>query len=218
MFFLRRLIYFLLAGAFFGLFAFFVVALLLAFFAGLAALVVDVFAAAAVVDDAPAVPVDDFVPRVDELLFGFDGAAAIFFGAAFFFGLLALAVPAAFGLAAAFALGLALVAVLAFLAAGAFFLVALAAELAAVDGAGVAAAAVFVVVVALILVLVGFFVAAFFVAEAERFRLVAAPAALGLLDDRAFFVLAPPVFLLPLGVFDRLRDFVEVDFVAAFFF
>jgi len=56
-----------------------------------------------------------------------------------------------------------------------------------------------------------FFVVAFFVGEAERFRLPAPPlAALGLLDDRAFFVLVPAAFLLPPGVFDRLRDFFAV--------
>jgi len=103
---------------------------------------VDVFEAAveAAVDDAAAVPVDDFVAAFfAELLFAlaFEAPAAFFLGdAAFFFGLLALALPAAFGLAAAFAFGLAFVAVLAFLAlAGAFFLLALTAGVGVADGA-----------------------------------------------------------------------------------
>ena len=68
---------------------------MVAFFAGLAALVDDPLA----LDDADGAAFLDF---------GFDAPAAFFFGAAaFFFGALALAAPAAFGLAAAFAFGLA---------------------------------------------------------------------------------------------------------------
>ncbi len=107
----------MLAGAFFALFVFFGLAVLAAFFAGLAAVLVDVLAAAVgAVDDAAGVAaaagaVDGLIAffAVPALDFGFDAPAAFFFGdAAFFFGLLALALPAAFGLAAAFALGLAI--------------------------------------------------------------------------------------------------------------
>lgn len=56
---------------------------------------------------------------------------------------------------------------------------------------------------------------AFFVGDAERFRLVPA-AALGLLDERAFFV--PADFFAPLGLFDRLRGLAEADFFAGDFF
>jgi hypothetical protein len=210
----------LFAAAFFGLFAFFVITLLRAFFCGFSALLVDVFAAAgveAVDDEAAAVPVDDLAAPFDELLFDFDVPADFFFGdAAFFFGLLALPLPAPVGLAGAFDVGLAVRAVVAFLAlVVAFFLAALAAGAAAVDEALVL---VVVGVLVLILTLAAFFVDAFFVGEAERFRLFAPPVDLPLLDDRAFFVLLPPDFLLPPGVFDRLRDLVEVDFVVVVFF
>lgn len=59
---------------------------------------------------------------------------------------------------------------------------------------------------------------AFFVGEAERFRFVPA-ADFGLLDDRAFFAV-PADFLVPPGVFDRLRGLADADFFAgdAFFF
>ena len=83
---------------------------------------------------------------------------------------------------------------------------------AAVVGAGVLAVAAAVVA--------GFFAGAFFAGEAERFRLLVPVAAFGLLDDRAFLVFVPPVFLLPPGVFDRLRDVVVAVFfvvVARFF-
>jgi hypothetical protein len=105
-------------------------------------------------------------------------------------------------------------------------LVALAAGVAAVDGAtaGTAAAvAVVAVVVGLALAVAAFFVDAFLAGEAERFRLVAPPAALGLLADDAFFVLVPPDFLLPVADFDGLADFFavaffEVVFLTVFFF
>ncbi len=103
----------MLAAVFFGLLLFFVVALLRAVFAVLAALLVEVVALPAVlVDEAPAVAVEDFVARFDEpvvvLDLDFDALAAFFLGAAaFFFGLLAFALPAAFGFAAALDFGLA---------------------------------------------------------------------------------------------------------------
>jgi len=120
-----------------------------------------------------------------------------------FFGLVALALPAAFGLAGARDLGLAR-AVVAFLALVAVFFGALAAVVVAV---GAAAGAALVVALALALVLAGaaFFAGAFLVGDAELFRLLAPPVDFGLLDDRAFFV--PLAFLLPPGVFDRLRGF-----------
>ena len=71
------------------------------------------------------------------------------------------------------------------------------------------------VVAALLLAVAAFFVAAFLVGEAELFRLVAPPADFDLLDERAFFV--PVAFLLPPGVFDRLRDLDEADFFDARF-
>jgi len=207
-----------LLAAFFELLAFFVVALLRAFLAAGAALLL-----AAVVDDEEAVvdgaevaaaafPLDDFALDFDA------PPAAFFFGAAaFFFGLLAL--PADFGLADALDFGLA--AGLAFLApVDAFFLLALAA-VEAVVAAAVAVGA-FVVVAGLLaaaVVLAAFFAGAFFVGEAERFRLLAPLADFVLLDDRAFFVLVPLAFLLPLGVFDRLRDlgFDDVLLAVVFF-
>jgi len=192
--FIVRFVYFLPPAAFFGLFAFFV-ALLRAFFAGFAAVAVEVFAAA--VEDAPAAPVDDLAAR-----FVFDPPADFFFGdAAFFFGLLALALPAAFDLPDALDLGLAVRAVLAFLAVVAFFLGVAAADVAEVDGA----VAVLVVAAAatLVLAVAAFFVDAFLLPEAERLRLAAPPVDLPLLDDRAFFVLVPPDFLLPPGVLNQ---------------
>jgi len=204
--------YFLLAAPFFGLLAFFVVALLRAFLAGFAALLDEEVAGAEAA--ALAVPVDD--DAVAFLAFAFVLPAAFFFGeAAFFLGLLALALPAALGLAAAFDFGFA---DLAFLAVVAFFLVAAAVVAVAVAGAvAVDEALASVAAVALVLALATFFVAAFFVGDAERFRLVAPPADFPLLDERAFFVDEPLVFLLPLGVFDRLRDFVDEDFFAVAF-
>lgn len=53
-----------------------------------------------------------------------------------------------------------------------------------------------------------FLAGAFFAGEAERFRFVPV-ADLGLLDERAFVV-----FLLPPGVFDRLRGLADADFFA----
>lgn len=166
---------------------------------------------AAAVDGAALVvlPVDalDFVALLLDFV---DPPAAFFFGAAaFFFGLLAL--PADFGLAA-LDFGLAAIAFLA--PVDAFFLLALAAgvvaaALAVVDGLLAAAVVVAAVVV---LAVAGFFAGAFFVGDAERFRLLVPLDDFGLLDERAFFVVAPPVFLVPLGVFDRLRDLVEVVF------
>lgn len=193
---------------FFELLAFFVVALLRAFFAAGAEEVLlllfplfdDVLevVAAVVVDELADEAVDDF--DFDVLL------AAFFFGdAAFFFGLLAF-VPD-FGLAAAFDLGLA---VLAFLApVDVFFL--LAVEVVA-DEVGVVVGELAVDVVLDEAVEVVVEVAAFLadlVGEAERFRFVPL-ADLGLLDERAL-----EVVLLPLGVFDRLRDFVDVFFLPA---
>jgi len=222
------MVYFLFPEAFFGLFAFLVVALLRAFFAGLAALLVDVLAALVVeaADGAAAADavVDDLVDFFAALLFAFGlafdaPAADFFFGdAAFFFGLLALALPAAFALVGAFAFGLADPAVLVFLALlVAFFLVAAAAA----EAVGAAEEAAFVVVAVLLVVLAlaAFFVGAFFVGEAERFRLLAAPVDFDLLDDRAFFVFVPAAgFLVPPGVFDRLRGFDAVDFLPVDFF
>ena len=88
----------------------------------------------------------------------------------------------------------------------------------AAAGAGVVAgaAAAFVAVEAAAGVAT-FLTAAFFVGDAERLRLVAPPADLALLGERAFFGLAA---LLPAGVFDRLRGFVAEAFlvvVVAFF-
>ncbi len=103
-----------------------------------------------------------------------------------------------------------------FLAPVAFFVVALAAGVAvAVDEAAVVGVA---VAAAVVLVVAAFFVDAFFVGEAERFRLVPPLVDFDLLDDRAFLVLVPLDFLVPLGVFDRLRDFVVVDFFVVPFF
>jgi len=214
---LRRSVYFLLAEvffgalAFFGLLAFFVVAFLVVFFAGFAALVVVVLAVTAGDDAAAAVVVEGLAA----VFFAFDALAAFFFGAAaFFFGLLAFAFPAALGLADPLDFGLAVVA---FFVTGAFFFVALAVE---VFAGAVAAAAVapVLVVVALLLVVTAFFVVAFLVGEAERFRLVPPAADFDLLDERAFFVVVPLAFLLPLGVFDRLRGLAEVDFFEVRFF
>lgn len=211
--FLRRTIYFLLAAAFLGLLAFFAAADLRAFFAGLAAALVDVFAALGADDGAAVEAADGTAAAFIGLDLDFDAPADFFFGdATFFFGLFALRAPAAFGLAAAFDFGLA---VLAFFAVVAFFLVAV--EAAAGAGAG-DVAVVTVVAVAVVLAFATFFGAAFFVGDAERFRLVAPPAALALLGDRAFFVLVPAGFLLPLGVFDRLLGFDEVDFLVPVFF
>lgn len=209
--FLRRSIYFLLAAGFFGLLAFLVVALLRAFLAGLAALLDEELAAGAVALVAEAA--DGVTAFVD---FDLELAAAFFFGAAaFFLGLFALLALAAFGLAAALDFGFA---DLAFLAVVAFFLVALAAGVAATGAAGAAEALASVVTIALVLALATFFIVTFFVADAERFRLAAPPAALLLLDDRAFLVGEPPAFLVPTGVFDRLRGLADGDFFAAAFF
>jgi len=153
-----------------------------------------------------AVPVDDLVV----LLLDFDALPAVFFlgDAAFFFGLFAL--PADFGFA-----------VVAFFApVAAFFFVALAAELVA----DVPAVVVVVVVVELFVseaeavveaAVATFLVEAFLVGDAERFRFVPV-ADFDLVDDRDF---EPVDVLLPLGVFDRLRDVAEADlFAGAFFF
>jgi len=73
---------------------------------------------------------------------------------------------------------------------------------------------------AAVVVVAAFFAGAFLVGEAELFRLVPVDD-FGLLDELAFFVFVPPVFLLPLGVFDRLRGLVVDDFfvvVVDFFF
>lgn len=189
---------------FFGLFAFFVVALFRVFFAARATLL-NVVVEAAVANF-------DLVTLVLDL-----PVAAFFAGAALFLGLFAFA--ADFGLADAFDLGLAARAGLAFLApVDAFFLLALAA--AGVAGGAEAAA----LVVGLLFVgaaTVAVFLAdAFFAGEADRFRLVPALAAFGLLDDRACFVPLPVRFLLPPGVFDRLLGLALVDFFVAdaFFF
>lgn len=104
---IEELIYFLAAGFFelltlFGLLAFFGVVVLAAFFAGFAAVVVDVFAAVVDGATAAAVAVADLVAFFAEPPFAFDfvAPAAFFFGdAAFFFGLLALALAAALGFA-----------------------------------------------------------------------------------------------------------------------
>jgi len=218
------LIHFLL-GAFFEGLGFFVAALLRVVFAAGAALLLlvavfdDVVEAAAVDDVAEALPavfpLDDFDFGV--LLLAFDAPPAAFFfdDVAFFFGLLAL--PVDFPLTDPLDFGLA---VLAFLApVGAFFLLALAAGV--VAGVLAGADATFVVVDGLLVAAVVLVVAAFFVdflvGEAERFRLLVPLDDFGLLDDGAFFVVVPPVFLLPLGVFDRLRDFVVDDFVVVDF-
>ncbi len=96
------------AAAFFVVFAFFVVAALLGFFA---AFLVDVFAAGAApvegVDEAAAVA--DLAAPFDALVFDFVPPAAFFFGAAaFFFGLLAVALPVPFDFVGALDLGLAI--------------------------------------------------------------------------------------------------------------
>lgn len=189
---------------FLGLFAFFVVAFLVVFFSGLAALLVVVLAAATV-DDAPVV-----VVLVEGLaaFFGFDAAAVFFFGdAAFFVELFAFASPVAFGLADS--LDFVLV-VLAFLVTVALFFVALATEVLAGPVADAAVATV-LVVDALVLAVATFFVPAFLVGEGERLRLAPPVVDFDLLDERAFVV--PLGFLLPVGVFDRLRGVGEVDFV-----
>jgi hypothetical protein len=218
-----------LVGAFFETLGFFVAALLLFFFAAGAALLFAVFDD--VVEGAAAVDVAEALPAVfpldgfdfDVLLLAFDVPPAAFFfdDVAFFFGLLALL--AGFALADPFDFGLA---VLAFLApVDAFFLLAPAAGV--VAGAVAVAGATVVVVdgllVAAVVLVVAAFFAGFLVGEAERFRLLVPLDDFGLLDDGAFFVLVPPVFLLPPGVFDRLRDFVAddvlvVDFLVVDFF
>jgi len=183
-----------LLAAFFELLAFFAGALLRAFFAAgaavlLLAAVLEVVVEAAGADDdeaAPAVlPLDglDF----EALLLGFaDPPAAFFFGdAAFFFGLLAL--PAVFGLAAALDFGLADFAFLA--PVDAFFL--LAGAVAVADGAAVVVGGLAVVAAATV---AGFLADAFFVGEAERFRLLVPLADFGLLDDRAFFCFSTTCF------------------------
>ena len=85
--------------------------------------------------------------------------------------------------------------------------------------AGAAAGAVAGVAALLAAAATGFLVDAFFVGEAERLRLLVPVADFALLvDDDAFFFFSPAAFLLPPGVFDRLRGLAAADFLAAGFF